>query len=140
MGFGLSGAAASGMPRRSASGAHLAGLRVSAARTCASKDEARHLAQGKGPRPRTIPRDPGASMDLRRPPPYLALLSALLIASPGAARAPQAKPAPAPDAAAGSSVMRAAHGAALVDGELWGAGPDYKVHFRDGGFELTPAL
>jgi hypothetical protein len=36
--------------------------------------------------------------------------------------------------------MRAAHGAALVDGQLWGGGTDYKVLFRDGGFELTPAL
>jgi hypothetical protein len=78
-------------------------------------------------------------MDLRRPSPSLTLLSALLLASPGAAR-PQVKPPPAPDAPVGSSVMRAAHGAALVEGELWGAGPDYKVHFRDGGFELTPAL
>lgn len=67
----------------------------------------------------------------------LPLLLSLALAPPGAA---QDTPAPEPGAPAASSVVGSAHGAALVDGELWGGGPDYKVLFRDGGFAFTPAL
>lgn len=40
----------------------------------------------------------------------------------------------------GRSVMRSAHGLGLHDGQLWGAGPDYRVRFAPEGAHFTPAL
>src|SRR5262245_14435132 len=70
----------------------------------------------------------------------LAFLSALLIGLMVPTGSSQGKAAPDSDAPPSFSVTRAAHGAALLDDGLWGAGPDYKIQFRRGGFELTPAL
>lgn len=79
-------------------------------------------------------------MSARPSDPFPAFLLALLAGAPAAAAPPQEKPAPELGAPPSASVMRTAHGAALVGDELHGAGPDYKIHFRRGGFELTPAL
>jgi hypothetical protein len=69
--------------------------------------------------------------------PFLVLLTAAVLAA-----GPRAQEKPAPDlgAAQATSVQRSAHGAAWVGDELWAAGADYKTLFRDGGFELHPAL
>jgi hypothetical protein len=45
-----------------------------------------------------------------------------------------------PTAPIATSVMRAAHGIASVDGELWAVGPDYKACFHAGGVEFHPVL